>query len=257
MPAEFNVDPLGLGKLSGIARLWAPEEKTWKPGAGMDPRALFRSADRAHDCRDSARRLRTGPKAALEYKFAMKQGQTLLYKWEALNADGSPVTDAVEFDFHGHTLAADGEEMTVANYRKDRGHLRHRLAHRALRRHPWLVFQEPRADPITIRLVAEGFYALVPPGEPGNEFRISAKETHRPSTISRLSNSPHRSLDLPVRHNFALTSFHPMTPGPGRRSSSWETRMIRRAVLAISALRSCPPAHRMRRRRPQSARPAS
>ena len=26
MPAEFNTDPLGLGKLSGIARLWAPEE---------------------------------------------------------------------------------------------------------------------------------------------------------------------------------------------------------------------------------------
>ena len=27
MPAEFNVDPLGVGKLSGIARLWAPDEK--------------------------------------------------------------------------------------------------------------------------------------------------------------------------------------------------------------------------------------
>ena len=28
MPAEFNTDPLGLGKLSGIARLWAPDQKT-------------------------------------------------------------------------------------------------------------------------------------------------------------------------------------------------------------------------------------
>ena len=25
LPAEFNRDPLGLGKLSGLSRLWAPE----------------------------------------------------------------------------------------------------------------------------------------------------------------------------------------------------------------------------------------
>ncbi|HEX5005769.1 MAG TPA: hypothetical protein VFV70_01575, partial [Hyphomonadaceae bacterium] len=117
------------------------------------------------------------PEAALEYKFAMKPGQTLIYKWEALNPDGSPVTVPVEFDFHGHTLAADGEEMTVANYRKDRATSDTGSITAPFDGiHGW-YFRNHAPDPIIIRLVAEGFYSLVPPGQPGNEFRIRPKET--------------------------------------------------------------------------------
>lgn len=32
LPAEFNRDPLGVGKLSGLSRLWAPEEAVIDPG---------------------------------------------------------------------------------------------------------------------------------------------------------------------------------------------------------------------------------
>jgi hypothetical protein len=176
MPAEFNTDPLGIGKLSGVSRLWAPEEKTWKPGAGMEP-AHSSATPIVRTTLDIPLGAADWPEGALEYKFAMKPGQALIYKWEALNADGSPVTVPVEFDFHGHTLAADGEEMTVAQYRKDRATSDTGSITAPFDGiHGW-YFKNHAPDPITIRLVAEGFYSLVPPGQPGNEFRIRPKET--------------------------------------------------------------------------------
>jgi hypothetical protein len=176
MPAEFNVDPLGLGKLSGISRLWAPEEKAWQPGAGMDP-AYSSATPMLRTVVEIPLGASDWPEGALEYKFAMKPGETLLYRWQAFNEDGTPATVPVEFDFHGHTLAADGEEMTVANYRKDRavsdtGSLMAPFDGI----HGW-YFKNHAPDPIRIRLEATGFYALVPPGQPGNEFRVRPKET--------------------------------------------------------------------------------
>lgn len=171
MPAEYNVDPLGLGKLSGLARLWAPEEKAWQPGAGMDP-AHSSTIPRVRTVVEIPLGASDWPEAALEYKFAMKPGQTLLYKWQALSEDGSTVAVPVEFDFHGHTLAKDGEEMTVANYRKseapaDEGALMAPFDGI----HGW-YFKNHAPDPIRIRLEVEGYYELVPPGQPGNEFGI-------------------------------------------------------------------------------------
>lgn len=176
MPAEYNADPLGIGNLSGLARLWAPEEKTWRPGAGMAP-AHSSAIPSARTVIEIPLGAADWPEAALEYKFAMTPGQTLLYRWQALNDDGSPVTTPVEFDFHGHTLAKDGEEMTVANYRKDRavgdeGALMAPFGGI----HGW-YFKNHAPDPIRIRLEVDGYYELVPPGQPGNEFRVRPLET--------------------------------------------------------------------------------
>lgn len=178
MPAEYNVDLLGLGKLSGLARLWAPEEKAWQPGAGVDP-AHSSAVASARTVVEIPLGASDWPEAALEYKFAMTPGQTILYKWQALNADGTPVTVPVEFDFHGHTLANDGEEMTVANYRKDRAASDEGALMAPFEGiHGW-YFKNRSPDPIQIRLEVEGFYALVPPGQPGNEFRIEPIETNK------------------------------------------------------------------------------
>jgi hypothetical protein len=175
LPAEYNMDPLGVGKLSGISRLWAPEEKTWEPGAGMDP-AHSSAAPMTRTVLEIPLGAADWPEAALEYKFAMKPGETLLYRWQALNEDGSPATVPVEFDFHGHTLE-DGKAMTVANYRKDRA-----LSDSGSLTapfdgiHGW-YFKNHAPDPIRIRLEATGFYTLVPPGQPGNEFRVRPRES--------------------------------------------------------------------------------
>jgi hypothetical protein len=85
---------------------------------------------------------------------------------------GWPVTAPVEFDFHGHTLAGDGEEMTMANYRKDQATSNQGALMAPFDGiHGW-YFRNHAADPIQIHLEVEGFFEIVPPGQPGNEFRI-------------------------------------------------------------------------------------
>lgn len=169
MPAEFNTDPLGIGKASGISRLWAPEEKDF---AGSGALATSSDAPKQSHIVDIPLGAADWKEAAIEYKVAMKPGQSIFYKWTATNLDGSPATVPVETDQHGHDLPAEGQPQTVIDYRKAR-----LLADQGSLTAPidgifgW-YFRNHSRDPIMIRLEIEGFYTLVPPGQPGNEFSI-------------------------------------------------------------------------------------
>jgi hypothetical protein len=169
MPAEFNTDPLGIGKASGISRLWAPEEKDF---AGSGALATSSDAPKQSHIVDIPLGAADWKEAAIEYKVAMKPGQSIFYKWTATNLDGSPATVPVETDQHGHDLPAEGQPQTVIDYRKAR-----LLADQGSLTAPidgifgW-YFRNHSPDPIMIRLEIEGFYTLVPPGQPGNEFSI-------------------------------------------------------------------------------------
>ena len=177
MPAEFNSDPTGLGKLTGIARLWAPGEKGFE-GAG----ALAFSSDqpKASHIVEIPLGATEWKEAAIEYKVSMHPGQSIFYKWEARNLDGTPATVPVEVDQHGHDLPATGQPQTVINYRKAR-----LLSDQGSLTAPidgifgW-YFKNHASDPIIIRLEIEGFYTLVPPGQPGNEFSIRPFDPNAP-----------------------------------------------------------------------------
>ena len=117
MPAEFNSDPTGLGKLTGIARLWAPGEKGFE-GAGA--LAFSSNQPKASHIVEIPLGATEWKEAAIEYKVAMHPGQSIFYKWEARNLDGTPATVPVEVDQHGHDLPATGQPQTVINYRKAR-----------------------------------------------------------------------------------------------------------------------------------------
>lgn len=170
MPAEFNTDPLGIGKLTGIGRLWAPEAKTF--GAGGSPLAWTSETPRVIHTVEIPLGAAEWPEAAVEYKVAMQPGESFLYTWTAHNLDGTPATVPVEVDQHGHDLPPEGQPQTVVEFRKAR-----LLSDQGALTAPidgifgW-YFRNHAADPIVIRLEIEGFYALVPPGQPGNEFNI-------------------------------------------------------------------------------------
>jgi hypothetical protein len=110
--------------------------------------------------------------AAIEYKVAMKPGQSIFYRWSATNLDGTPATIPIEMDQHGHDTPPEGQPETVVEYRKAR-----LLSDQGSLTAPidgifgW-YFRNHSPDPIMIRLEIEGFYTLVPPGQPGNEFSI-------------------------------------------------------------------------------------
>jgi hypothetical protein len=175
MPAEFNTDPLGIGKLSGISRLWAPESKNFKAGGGVTL-SHSSTAPRMSHVVDIPLGAEGWPEAALEYKVHMTPGQSVLFRWQVLNADGSPATVPVEFEQHGHDVVDEHVPETVVDYRKDRA-----LSDEGAMTAPlegifgW-YFRNHAPDPVIIRIEFEGYYTLIPPGEPGNEFRIRPKE---------------------------------------------------------------------------------
>jgi len=173
LPAEFNRDPLGLGGLSGLSRLWAPEDRQVDPAAGGVARAReydtpFRTDVVEIPLGDF---LAGAERSELEYKVRMRKDATLIYAWEVI---GAREPRDFHFDQHGHTTPAPGQPMAVATYRQAFG-LRQQGALSA----PFdgiqgWQFSNSSEAPVVVRLRLAGFYELIPAGQPGNEAGIVA-----------------------------------------------------------------------------------
>ena len=175
LPVEFNWDPLGLGRISGLDRLWAPSEVAFDTSKSEAPLAREYPEGFRADVIEIP--LRAGGDSTrgdeLEYKVQMKKDATLIYEWSVADI---PKPDEFYFDFHGHTLAT-GKAMTVATYKQATG----TSANGALTApfdgvHGWF-FQNQSANPVVVRVKISGFYELIPPGDIGNEAGIIANVT--------------------------------------------------------------------------------
>jgi hypothetical protein len=172
MPAEYNRDPLGLGQLTGLDRLWAPPEVEFDLNAANVTYAHeypsgFRSDTIEIPLASGDDRYRGNE---LEYKVRMEEGGTLIYEWEVLDIDNP---EEFYYDFHGHTTV-EGEEMTVATYKQDTA----ASAAGSLIApfdgvHGW-YYQNQSVNPVIVRLKVSGFYDLIPCCELGNEAGIVA-----------------------------------------------------------------------------------
>ena len=172
LPAEFNWDPLGLGRVSGLSRLWAPREVAFNATGGAAPLAREYGGPLRSDMIEIPLRAGGDPTRGdeLEYKVRMAKDATLVYEW---SVSGIPNPNEFYYDFHGHTLAS-GKEMTVATYKQATG----TNADGALSApfdgvHGWF-FQNQSANPAVVHLKVSGFYELIPPGETGNDAGIIA-----------------------------------------------------------------------------------
>jgi hypothetical protein len=173
MPSEFNADPLGLGKLTGVARLWAPPEITVDTKSAGGPLARESETPPRTDVIEiPLTDFLGGAKGSeLEYKVAMKQGATLIYDWEVIGAKNP---GDVAFDFHGHTTPAPGQPMQVATYKKASG-----LKQAGALTAPFdgiqgWQFSNFGEGPVVIRVKLTGFYELIPSGKEGNLAGIVA-----------------------------------------------------------------------------------
>ena len=171
LPAEFNRDPLGLGRITGLSRLWAPGDVEVKGGAAARAREYdvpFRS-DVVEIPLGGF--LSGAENSELEYKVRMKKDATLIYAWEVI---GAADPRDFHFDQHGHTTPAPGEPMSVSTYKQAFG-LRQQGALTA----PFdgiqgWQFSNSSERSVVVRLRLAGFYELIPSGQRGNEAGIVA-----------------------------------------------------------------------------------
>ena len=173
LPAEFNRDPLGVGRLSGLSRLWAPEDVEVDPAKAGAARAReYATAFRADVVEIPLGGFLDGVETSeLEYKVRMAKDATLIYAWEVV---GSADPRDFHFDQHGHTTPKAGRPMSVATYRQAFG-----LKQQGALTAPFdgiqgWQFSNSSEQPVVVRLRLAGFYELVPAGEPGNEAGIVA-----------------------------------------------------------------------------------
>jgi len=172
LPAEFNQDPTGLGRLTGLDRLWAPRQIAFDVSSSSVPLAREYPVGFRSDTIEFPMQPDANPAGGdqLEYKVRMKKDATFIYEW---SVDNIPLETEFYYDFHGHTL--DGKtEMTVATYKQSTG----TGANGALTApfdgiHGWF-FQNQSLNKAVVRLKISGFYDLVEPGEPGNESHVIA-----------------------------------------------------------------------------------
>jgi hypothetical protein len=182
LPAEFNIDPLGLGRLTGLDRFWAPRQVAFEggPGAGDTPIAR----DYAAGFRSDAIEIPLRPDGdrrggdELEYKVRMEKDATLIFTWSVADV---PNPEEFYSEFHGHTTTP-GAEMTVASYKKATG----TSGNGALTApfdgiHGW-YFQNQSLNHVVVKVKLAGFYELIPPGDAGNEARIIANVPADPAT---------------------------------------------------------------------------
>lgn len=159
MPAEFAVDPLGIGSRIGLMDLGVTGqqvealEQAAASGSGSG-QAIVVSQPRRFSSETVDFTLAPGD-GWIEYKYRLEQGESLLYAWSA--------TGMVNFEFHAEP---DGGPAGYAQtYEKSQG----TAASGTLTApfsgiHGW-YWQNTGSEPVTVTLSSSGFYNL------SHEFR--------------------------------------------------------------------------------------
>lgn len=175
LPAEFDIDPLGLGKLTGLIRLWAPGEVKVDAKSGAVPRAREYADGFRTDTVEIPLTGFLGGRfgSELEYKVRMKKNATLIYQWEAV---GPKDAGDFHYDFHGHTTPrpGSGQQMSVASYKQAFALKQNGALTAPFDGIQGWQFSNSSDNPIVVRLKLAGFYELIPSGQPGNEAGVTA-----------------------------------------------------------------------------------
>jgi hypothetical protein len=158
LPAEYHIDPLGIGAATGLLQMSRPEEvEVALPTS--DDNAVARIYPVAP--RTETVEIKLAPagdpdqRSDLEWKVRMHAGQTLVYSWSA----DAPAEEFYS-DFHGESAPA--PEVKVATYKKGVGAGFHGSMVAPFDGvHGWYL-QNQSEQPVTVRLTLSGFFEMPP-----------------------------------------------------------------------------------------------
>jgi len=161
LPAEYAVDPLGIGARTGLMDLGVTGQEVEALNASASTTAgeapIIVPQDRAFQKETVAFTL--GPNEGMEYKYRLDKGQAMLYEWTAsvpvayeahAEPDGAPRGYAQSYE-KGTGRASDSGTLTAP----------------FAGIHGW-YWENPTNQPITVTLSTAGFYTL------SHEFRAGA-----------------------------------------------------------------------------------
>jgi hypothetical protein len=158
LPAEFGVDPTGIGARLGLTAMSDPsaefDEATAAPSAEISsttPISIFDAVWKAErPYRVDEMSLTLAPNEGGEIKALMQVGERLVFTW---SAEGG----GVSFDMHGEALNAPKDEFT--SYWKGRDESSGHGAFQApfAGTHGW-YWRNRGSSPVTVRVKTSGYY---------------------------------------------------------------------------------------------------
>jgi hypothetical protein len=150
LPAEYGVDPTGLGEKMGLTALHSPQDEASPPATGNLLGAQLSSVWKSvTPARTDTLELTLQPDEGAEIKALMKAGEQFVFTWDVQGGQ-------VNFDMHGEPPNA-GDEFS--SYWKGRNQS---SAHGAFvapfdGTHGW-YWRNRGTEPVTVRVTTTGFY---------------------------------------------------------------------------------------------------
>jgi hypothetical protein len=154
LPAEYAVDPLGTGRWLGLTEIAAPSgdhaAESAPQGAVMAPTRTGPIGTYPGEFTVDVFEVTLAPYEYVEYKYRLEKDATMIYSWAA--------SAGLVHDLHGERLpgASDGPpEESFDKEERRQGNGSYTAPFTGI--HGWF-WENPGADPITVRLTTAGFY---------------------------------------------------------------------------------------------------
>ena len=151
LPAEYGVDPTGLGATLGLTALSqpaAPEAVPPPEGTALAPTPDGPFALYPRGYQVDAREFELGPYEYVEFKYHLAKDATMLFSWQA--------SAGVNHDFHGVPDGAPAsDEQSYDKQPRRRADGAFTAPFSGI--HGWF-WENPGGDTVTVRLTTSGFY---------------------------------------------------------------------------------------------------
>ncbi|MFT2092526.1 hypothetical protein [Paraglaciecola sp. 2405UD69-4] len=171
LPAEYGIDPTGLGEKLGLLALAKPSTQTSDatPALSFNIESYDPAAERINKPIQGLIQLHDAPfkqqiidieiddLGEVEHKFAMAADTTFVYTWEVLNAK----EEGVYYDFHGHPTsenAANFPESFEMAYSRGEGTKQSGAFTSPFAGYHGFYFMNIEEGPITVRLTVSGYW---------------------------------------------------------------------------------------------------
>lgn len=159
LPAEYHIDPLGIGRATGLLKLSTPTEAqlTFPVRDGSSALAHFYSSPLRTDSIDIALPAGTDSQGRneLEWKVHMRTGDTLVYSWSV-----DAPREEFYFDFHGQSDPS--PQVKVLTYREGLGNTSSGAMTAPFDGiHGWYL-QNQSERPVIVHMKLSGFYEMRP-----------------------------------------------------------------------------------------------
>lgn len=172
LPAEYGIDPSGIGQAIGLKGLSSKADSNTKPlavQAAVDVDSLAHTqktvvAKQTVAYRSDTREVLLAPGKGLEIKTHLAKGASLIYSWKTKNGE------KISHDFHGELANAKNDEFESFIEEKDVSESKAALIAPFTGIHGW-YWKNNSAAPVTVLLQASGFYTdmFYPHGDPASK----------------------------------------------------------------------------------------